>query len=319
MTGKCKIEDCVAPISCHEGHEDYRKCEHWIANNSEKTEERAKVSTDSKKSNLSWRGEPLKIDELHLVSSRSSPIVIGVVGKAAAGKTTFLAMVYTLLLGGKRFKEYGFAGTKTILNWDELHYRLEVQKEKVAFPDPTPAGINRLLHFALRNKEGHLQDVLFSDTSGEVFSLWSQNRYDENAEIARWIYSNSNGFILFMDCADLIERKNLAKTEILDIAHMLKHDLKKRPVVAVWSKSDKKNKVHPKIKKSLHAEIQILFSNYKEIDISNFLIPGPDKVVHVNNLKVIDWLMSRIMTSLAEDLILTEPNSNDLFLNYKGR
>ena len=319
MTGKCKIEDCVAPISCHDGCEDYRNCENWIANNSEKKEESAKPSTVSKKSNLSWSGEPLKINELHLVSNRSSPIVIGIVGKADAGKTTFLAMVYTLLLGGKRLKDYGFAGTKTILNWDELHCRLEVQKEKVAFPDPTSVGFNSLLHFALRNKEGHLQDVLFADASGEVFYLWSQNCDDENAEIARWIYSNSNGFILFIDCADLIERKNLAKTEILDIAHMLTHDLKKRPVVSVWSKSDKKKEVHPKIRKSLHAELQGLFSNYKEIDISNFLIPGPDEVVHVNNLEVIDWLMSKIMTSSAEDLILTRPNINDLFLNYKSR
>ncbi len=45
---------------------------------------------------------------------------------------------------------------------------------------------------------------------------------------------NSNGFILFIDCDDLIKRKNRAKTEIIDIAEMLKSDLKNKPVLNVF-------------------------------------------------------------------------------------
>jgi len=319
MTGKCSNPDCVAPTSCHEGNEDYSKCEFWLNNNPEKTEKKKEPQNESKKTNLSWTGVPFKIEDISQVTYRNSPIIIGIVGKAGAGKTTFLAMLYTLLLGGKKLKEFAFAGTKTILGWDELYHKLKVLKNKVSFPDPTPAEYSRLLHFALRNKEDKLKDIFLTDTSGEVFAYWSQNRDDSNAKNARWIYANSNAFILFIDCVDLIERKNLAKTEIIDIAQMLQSDLQRRPIVAVWSKADKKLDVHQKIKDSLTEELQNLFSNYSEIDISNFSVDDPDKLVHENNLEVIDWLLEKIIVPSGKELIISNEYQSDLFLNYKGR
>lgn len=319
MTGKCSNPDCPAPIHCHEGKDDYTKCEFWLKNNPEKTEKKEKPQTESKKTNLSWTGEPFKIKDIAQISRRNTPIFIGVVGKADAGKTTFLAMLYTLLLNGKKFKDFDFVGTKTILGWDELHHKLKVLKNKVSFPEPTPSQYHRLLHFALRNAEKQLKDIFLSDVSGEVFSLWSQNRDDANAENARWVYANSNVFILFIDCEDLIKRKNLAKTEIIDIAQMLQHDLQDRPVIAVWSKADKKEEVHQKIKDSLKEELHDLFTNYTEKDISNFSVDDPDKLVHENNLKVIDWLLRRIIVPSGKELIVDSNHKNDLFLNYKGK
>ena len=228
-------------------------------------------------------------------------------------------MVYTLLLNGKKLQDYNFAGTKTILGWDELHHRLKLSQGGVPFPPPTPVTSNRLYHFALRNSEEHLKDILFADASGEVFSLWSVNREDENAESARWIYSNSNAFMLFIDCEALLKDKNFAKREIMLIARQLSHDLKDRPVIAVWSKSDKKTEVLPVIKESLKSELENLFSNYHEIEISNFLEPGPDELVHKNNLTVIDWLLEKIMLPSNPDLTLARTDSNDLFINYKGK
>lgn len=318
MAEKCSNPNCAAPPHCHEGHDDYTKCEYWLKNNSLKVEKLRVPQKLSKKTNISWTGEPYKIEDVKQVSRRTTPIFIGVVGKAAAGKTTFLAMLYTLLLNGKKFKEYNFAGTKTILGWDELYHKLKVQRNKVAFPDPTPSQYYRLLHFALRNADGQLKDIFLSDASGEVFSYWSQNRDDANAENARWIYESSNAFILFIDCEDLIVRKNLAKTEIIDIAQMLLHDLKNRPVIAVWSKSDKKEEVHAKIKDSLKGELQSLFKNYAEIDISNFSTDDPDKLVHENNLEVIDWLLKRILVPSEKGLIVNVNHKHDFFLNYKG-
>jgi len=319
MAEKCSNPDCPAPPHCHEGKEDYKQCDFWLKNNSEKTEKKDKPKKESKNSNLTWTGEPFKIEDVAQVSRRTTPIFIGVVGKADAGKTTFLAMLYTLLLNGKKFRDFNFAGTKTILGWDELHHKLKVQKNKVAFPDPTPSQYYRLLHFALRNAENQLKDIFLSDASGEVFSLWSQNRDDVNAENARWIYDNSNAFILFIDCVDLIKRKNLAKTEIIDIAQMLQHDLQGRPLIAVWSKSDLKEKIHIKIKDSLKEELQNLFLNYTEIDISNFSSDDPDKLVHENNLEVIDWLLEKILVPSTTELIVNSNHKNDLFLNYKGQ
>lgn len=319
MSGKCKLEECGAPeIRCHLGNDDYTTCEHFIKEHSEKKIKKEKLE-EEKKSSLGWSGHAFTTDELALVSSRTSPIVIGVVGKADAGKTTFLSMLYTLLLSGRKLRDYNFAGTMTILGWDELYHRLKFTKGNVAFPQPTPVGSNRLYHLALRNNEHQLKDILFADASGEIFSLWSVNRNDELADNARWIYSNSDAFMLFIDCEALLLDKNSAKKEVLLIARQLTHDLKDRPVIAVWSKSDKKSEVLPSIKDTLKSELQVLFSNYTEVEISNFLEPGPDELVHKNNLAAVDWLLEKTIVPSASDLTLEKIHSNDLFINYKGK
>jgi len=317
MAAKCSNPECAAPISCHEGKDKHTECEFWINSNTEQFKNKTTLKKE-KKSDLPWSGEALSIEELGKVTYRNSPIIIGVVGKADAGKTTYLAMLFTLLLRGGKFSNFDFCGTKTIKAWDELYHKLKVQKESVAFPDPTPAQYIRLLHFALRNKSKGLKDIFLSDASGEVFSIWSQNRDDENAENARWIYSNSNAFILFIDCEDLVNRKNLAKTEIIDLAQMLKHDLRDRPVIAVWSKSDKKEEIHIKIREKLKEELTELFDNYVEIDISNFSAEDPDILVHTNNINVINILLSRIFIESKSLVVLENKNTGkDIFLNYK--
>lgn len=319
MAGKCNLPECPAPeAGCHLGKDDCTQCENFVVEAVEKKIKKEKAA-ELKKSSLGWSGQAFTADELALVSSRTSPILIGVVGKADAGKTTFLAMLYTLLLSGKKLKDYNFAGTKTILGWDGLYHRLKFKKGNVAFPQPTPVTSNRLYHLTLRNEEQQLKDVLFADASGEVFSLWSVNRNDDNADNARWIYSNSNAFMLFIDCEALLVDKNAAKKEVMLIARQLTHDLQDRPVIAVWSKTDKKDEVLPSIKDTLKTELQSLFSNYQEIEISNFLEPGPDELVHINNLAVVDWLLENIMVPSAPDLSLDKIVSDDLFINYKGK
>lgn len=319
MTGKCNLSVCPAPeADCHLGKDNCTQCENFVVEVVEKKIKKEKIA-EQKKSSLGWNGQAFTTDELSLISSRTSPILIGVVGRADAGKTTFLAMLYTLLLSGKKLNHYNFAGTKTILGWDGLYHNLKFKKGNVAFPQPTPVSSNRLYHLALRNQEQQLKDVLFADASGEVFSLWSVNRNDDNADNARWIYKNSNAFMLFIDCEALLVNKNAAKKEVMLIARQLTHDLNDRPVIAVWSKTDKKSEVLPIIKDSLKTELAALFSNYTEIEISNFLEPGPDELVHINNLAVVDWLLEKIMEPSASDLSLDEIVSDDLFINYRGK
>ena len=318
MEGKCsKYPECPAPTHCHEG-DDVATCEFWLTNNSPKEAKKDKPVKEQKHSNLPWTGEPFLVDDIPQVSFRSSPIIFGIVGKADAGKTTFLAMLYTLLLNGKSFDNFSFAGTKTIIGWDKLHHKLKVEKNDVAFPDPTDPKYHRLFHFALRSNNNILKDILLSDASGETFSRWAQKREDENAEAARWIYEHSHAFILFVDCDDLIAGKNSAKSKIIDIAQMLKHNLQNRPVIAVWSKSDKKELVPTQIKDSLKEELASMFENYTELDISNFPTDETDPIVHENNLKVVDWLLSKTIIPTGKELVVETKNTNDLFLNYRG-
>lgn len=313
MTGKCSVPDCVAPLSCHLNGGDYKLCEHWKKNNSS-VEKKDRTSKEAKPIHLPWSGEPLRIDEISLISYRGSPKLIGIVGKADAGKTTFLAMLFTLLMNGKKIGDFQFAGSKTILGWDELHSTLKIEKENVQFPDPTGSEYLRFLHLGLRSKEGRLLDLLLSDSSGEVFYQWSQDRTTETAQNARWVHQNSDAFILFIDCDDLANRLNSAKTEIVDIAQMLTHELNDRPVIGVWSKSDKKEKINKNIRQSLSDDLKRIFSNYEEIDISNFSKEDSDKLVHENNIKVIDDLLEKLNRPSNLTLKITDGQGRDFFL-----
>lgn len=318
MTGKCSNPDCAAPISCHEGKEKHTECEFWMKSNNSHPKTKS-VPKKEKKSDLPWTGDALTIDELLKVTYRNTPLIIGIIGRADAGKTTYLAMLFTLLLRGTKLKEFDFCGTKTINAWDELYQKLKVQQEGVTFPDPTPVQYIRLLHLALRNHSRKLKDILISDASGEVFSIWSKNRNDENADNARWVYEYSNAFILFIDCEDLINRKAQSKNDIIDMAQMLKHDLRNRPVVAVWSKSDKKEEVHQVIREKLQGELKEIFENYEEIDISNFSADDPDVLVHKNNTAVLDWLLYRLFIERKSEILIENDSAvNDIFLNYKS-
>lgn len=319
MNGKCNLAECPAPdAACHLGKDNCAQCENFVQENAEKREKKERAPSQ-KKANAGWSGLAFTPDDLGIVSSRTSPILFGILGKADAGKTTFLAMLYTLLLSGRTFKHYKFSGSKTTLGWDELYHRLKLKKGGVPFPQPTPVSSNRLYHFALRNEEQQLKDILFADASGEVFSLWSVNRNDENAGNARWIHDNSDAFLLFIDCESLAVDKNAAKKEILLIAYQLTHDLKNRPVIGVWSKADKKNAILSNIRDSLTKELEGIFRNYTEIEISNYLEPGPDELVLVNNLTAVDWLLEKTIVPLGSDLTLKDTISEDLFINYKGK
>jgi len=320
MNTRCSNLNCAAPVNCHEGEDSYLECEFWKKSDLRKAKKKETINKLSSKSNLSWTGEPFGEEDISQVSSRTNPVFIGVIGKQNAGKTTFLAMLYTLLLNGQQFENYSFAGSKTIIGWDRLYNNLKLFNDSVSFSEPTPSEYFRLFHLALKNQKGLLQDILISEAAGEVFSFWSEKKDDANAGNARWIHETSDGFILFIDCDDLAKRKNEAKTEIIDIAQMLKSDLKERPVIAVWSKADVKTKIHETIVKSLKEELADIFPNcFKEIDISNFSKRMPDEIVHKNNIKVIDWILENVFSSSSNESLLVETNyKNDFFLNYKG-
>lgn len=315
---KCSNPECAAPATpCHLETGDYRKCEFWLKTNSA-IKAPVKQQKNNKKSFVNWSGSALQLDELNSVALRNSPVTIGIVGKVDAGKTTFLAMLFTLLQKGFGFEHYQFAGSQSLIGWDELYHRLKVYQTQVAFPDPTPTEYLRFFHIALRDNRGRLKDLLISDASGEGFTAWAVNREAPNGVNARAIYKTSCAFILFIDCKDLIARKGTARAEIVALAEMLRYDLQRRPVIAVWSKADEKAKVNKLIIDALSTELTEMFVNFTQIDISNFPSDNPDALVHQNNLKVVDWLLERIQNQQWPVCSLSAASNNDIFLNYRG-
>src|SRR5690606_6949375 len=102
-------------------------------------------------------------DNLDLLSHRGTPNIIGLVGSSGAGKTSYLAMLYSLLFNGKRIERWDFAGSLTLVGWELQAKTLQVQVDgTIRNPDATPSDKDfySIYHLALRN-DGFLQDILF--------------------------------------------------------------------------------------------------------------------------------------------------------------
>ena len=85
-----------------------------------------------------------------------------------------------------------------------------------------------------------VRDLLFTDAPGEWFTRWLTNEAADNAEGARWIADNATHFIYVVD------REGLAGPNVgpvrhntLALARRLSEHRRGRPVIAVWTKSDK--------------------------------------------------------------------------------
>lgn len=322
IQGSCQNQKCAAPkTNCFRLHENFVSCEDWQSSSYTQRKPREhKINIEKANSKLNWSGEALNLNELYLTTLRSSPIIIGLVGRAAAGKTCYLGMLFTLLLNGENFNNFTFAGTKTILGWENIAHKMRLKKGNIDFPEPTPSNPDyySFLHLALRDDLNRLKDIYFTDTSGEVFLQWSRNKEDDDAKSARWIHQNSSAFVLFVDCEALVIRRNAAKTEIIDIAQQLRQDLNNRPVVVAWSKADEIINIRESIRSSLHEDLTKILPNHLEIHVTNFSKSDPDKLCHENNIEVVDTILRELTKSSGVEIDLKTEAKNDFFLNYRG-
>ena len=319
MRNKCDKVDCPAPkgLCLEHASPEHLKCEYWLRDKPEQSIEERKIA--KKRSQLlPWTGEAFQPTDIEIVSQRSAPLIVGMVGGANAGKTSYLGMLYTLLFNGKKLKHWEFAGSCTLAAWETLAQYLKIQPDgTVEFAPPTPSNPDfySLYHLAL--KRGDLfRDVLFVDSSGEVFKNWSVDVQDPNVENARWIYGNSNAFIFMVDSIALIERRGAAKAEIVQIAEQVAANLKGRPVVVVWSKADKINEVRENIRNALEEDLAQVFGDSQMLKVSNFSKSSPDILCHKNNLAVIEYLLEKLNEPRLIDLILQINTSDDLFFKY---
>lgn len=322
MRNKCKKPGCPAPkgLCLEHANSEHQKCEYWLEAKADETVD-TKMTRNKKAQPLPWTGEPFQPTDIEIVSQRSDPLIIGMVGTADAGKTSYLGMLYTLLFNGKKIENWSFAGSLTLAGWETLAQYLKIKPNgSVEFAPPTPANPDfySLYHLAL--KRGQLcRDVLFADSSGEVFDHWSVDVDDPNAENARWIYAKSSAFIFMVDCLALINRRGSAKTEIVQIAEQIAANLEGRPVAVVWSKADEIGKVRATIKTSLEEDLARVFENSQVFEVSNFSISDVDTLCHKNNLAVIDYLMMKLNEPKRINIVPSISKSNDVFLGYRGR
>lgn len=319
---RCGNSECTAPnTDCFLLHPDYQEnCPDWLAHNQDTAKELKDLASQLDEPSVAWHGKALQPHEIELISRRSTPWIIGLIGQANAGKSSYLGMLYTLLLNGYPLAKHSFAGSQTLLAWEGLAATLRfVDTNTVTFPAPTPStpGYYSLLHLALKDQSGQLRDLLFADASGEVFDVWAVNRNDENVESARWIDQQADAIVFFINCDDLTKRRAAAVKNIRTLANRVREGLKERPLVVVWSKADQADQIYPANRQDLEKLLASYFPNHTSWEISNNMVAEPDPLCHEHNRYLLDSLLSQLATRRAEVPILAVQNT-DPFLNFRG-
>lgn len=324
MRSICKKSNCTAPrgLCLEHASNDYQECEHWINNNDlDKLDTHNNSKADELASKqLPWTGEPFQPDDIHLTSQRSTPLIIGMIGGADAGKTSYLGMLYTLLFNGKKLKNWSFAGSYSLAAWETLSQYLKIKPDgETEFAPPTPSNPNyySLYHLALK-REDLFRDIFFADSSGEVFKIWSEDINDPNAINARWIYSNASAFIFMVDSEALIKKRGIAKKEIVNMARQISANIRNRPVAVVWSKADRIQDIRENIKTAVTKELTDIFNGAEHFQVSNYSRSDPDTLCHKNNMLVTEYLLEEMNKTQSIKLEPQYKNGNDTFFNYKG-
>lgn len=291
MAANCKNKFCYPEeTGCNNGHHNLAECLHY--NNNESINSSSTIVDEASYYHIPWTGNSLGLQDINIISAKSKLKIFGVIGSASSGKTTFLAALYCLIRHGGTLDGYSFAGSMTLTGWENIAWYLSWKSNgEIQFPPHTSHNSGRipgLLHFTLRDKNGDLHEIVFTDAPGEWFTRWSINREDPSAEGARWVYQKADAFLLFGDCETLAgPERGKARYEIRQIAERMKEQINTRQIAFIWSKSD--YSISPELKSSIEGYItNTQNKNFKSFEVS---VLNENEDLQQNILKSIDWLL----------------------------
>ncbi|AUC22655.1 hypothetical protein BTO15_11400 [Polaribacter sejongensis] len=322
MAGRCKEPSCFPDeIGCNvEGCSNVKDCKNYISEEST-TEDVEKVDEDNYY-RIPWTGNSFGLTDLNYLTASSKPIFIGITGVASAGKTTFLASLYCLLRNGESIGNYSFAGSLTLIGWENIAWYLSWKNNgNIQFPPHTSNNAGRLpglLHIALKNNEGEKIDLVFTDAPGEWFDHWRINVNNENAKGAKWIHDNCDAFLLFADCEMLTptnSKRGIAKQQINSVADRIMENLGNRPFELIWSKSDITIPVETKNQIRSHFK-QNQIKYFAEYETS--VKAGEDELFHQNICNSIDWLIEKLHNNKNQIPRILSHKPEDMFLSKRA-
>lgn len=259
MIGSCNQKNCFPDGACTLGEPDKSACEHWKpAEPMGEGEASPSALQNGSDLRLPWNGLVFGTADLAHIAARGRPTLIGIIGAPDSGKTTFLVVLYLLLLRGARPGDMTFAGSHTLGAWEELaSWTRPALNKPPTFPPHTASdsrGMPGLLHMALRDECGTLHDLLFTDAPGEWFNRWATKADAPDALGARWTIDRADGCLVFVDSARLAgSARGSARNELTALFHRMSDYAATHPVGVVWSKCDVE--VSPPLVKSID-EIQ---------------------------------------------------------------
>jgi len=264
---KCSKPGCQPKIGCTAfSGTKYQDCDYWKAANKDIAKTSPKIIESNKRGHhIEWTGFSFGKDDLGLVLEKSSnTTVIGIIGASNSGKTTYLSMLYQMLVFGKTIPDWQFAYSYTLRSWENISNNLKWSPgNKYSFPPHTSVNEGRvagLLHLAFRIN-GQVKDFIFADFPGEWFTKWAKDK--KNSEEAEWIYNNARGFLFLIDCAKLKNKSTISegRGETLSIGSRLKDNLQNRPIATLWAKSDYKDDIKPVLIQRIEKELNSKFKD----------------------------------------------------------
>jgi hypothetical protein len=116
-------------------------------------------------------GVPLDMIEAREIARRGRAVVLVLVGMHECGKTSLIARLHQLFQGGP-IGDLSFAGSRTLLRFEELNWKATVESGQAApGMERTSAQFdNSFLHLRVRDEtERKRIDLLINDVSGETF------------------------------------------------------------------------------------------------------------------------------------------------------
>ena len=231
---KCRDPYCYAPDTpCHLGSLKLGECENWQP-------EESSVDADADNSyRPPWSGLALGSVDLSAIAATRRARIVALVGATNAGKTSALLAYFARLRRGHSVDGMRFAGSFTLLGWDEIarHPGFPPGGTR-SFPPHTTSGRSQaLLHVRIASDSGQMFDVYFTDVPGEWFEEWAFEPAE--APGAAWIAERADLFVLLSDTAALQgPERGQARSDYQVLARRVSSVAGDREVLPIRAKSD---------------------------------------------------------------------------------
>jgi len=169
-----------------------------------------------------YSGKALRLNEVNRISTSAISRLIILAGMPDAGKTTLLLSLMHLFQTKPEFQNYIFAGSETLLDFEEKAHPSKAESENVEEnTGRTPIGPPTFLHLAVNNKtSNHSTNLIFTDVSGELFNALKDNTEQcKNFTLAE----RADHFVILFDADRITTLKDraIAKTSGISIIKSL--------------------------------------------------------------------------------------------------
>ncbi len=325
----CKDSDCQdtwdgETPECKCGETNYRKCGNYIGDKTVRAAGEGDTVQESAKAQeglfLHWHGSAMGELDIAWLNVKKQPFIIGVIGQEDAGKTTLLATLYMLLRSGKSIGEYTFAGSYTLLGWEKLAHFLSFNShKKVNFPPHTSskeARLPGLLHLILKDKNGNLQDILFTDAPGEWFTNWAKFANADDSKGARWIDENADAFVIIADTKAFDDNPGTSRRGLVSIVERMKNTHQNRPTVLAWTKAT--INIDTEFKQGISDRVTNNLAEVKIIDTAVIDINEDTAYLRENILEMFNHLFTEKYTQKNKQPKISVTNADDFFFSIRN-